>query len=58
MLTKRVTNIIALGVFVVWALSFVASAVPGSTYKVDPFIHTVMLTVAGGAFAAGLKGEK
>lgn len=58
MINKRVANIIALVVTGVWALSFVASAVPGSSYKADPYIHTVMLAVAGGLFASGLRGDK
>lgn len=58
MINKRVANIIALIVASVWALSFILSALPNSTYRTDPQVHTVMLVIAGAAVAAGMKGDK
>lgn len=50
MINKRVANLIALIVTIVWALSFVADVVI-QNYEPSPYIHTVMLAVAGAAFA-------
>lgn len=55
MINRRVANIIAILIAGVWVLSFLVSAIPGSTYKTDPLIHSVMLIVAGAIFGSGLK---
>lgn len=53
MINRRVANILTLVVLGVWTVSFLVSAIPGSTYHTDPAIHAVMTIVAGAVFASG-----
>lgn len=55
--SERVRNIIIGVVTTVWALNFVAGlALPD--YEPDPTIHAVFMSLVGGLFALGAKGEK
>lgn len=53
MINKRVTNVIAIIVTSVWALSFVADILM-TTYEPSPYLHAIMMTVAGSAFAGSM----
>lgn len=49
----KTTNIIALVVTGVWALSFIADIILTS-YEPSPYLHAIMMTVAGAAFGGSL----
>lgn len=49
-MNQRVSNIVALVVTTVWAISFLAD-IPMKSYEPSPYIHAIMLTVAGSAVA-------
>jgi hypothetical protein len=48
-LDKRISNIIALVITAVWATSFIADII-SSNYEPSPYIHGIMMLVAGAAF--------
>lgn len=50
---KRVVNAIAIVVTCVWAVSFLAD-IAMKTYEPSPYIHVIMMAVAGAAFGGGL----
>lgn len=43
-------NGLAVGVAVVWAISFVADALPGSTYDPPVAVHAAFMVVLGAVF--------
>jgi len=52
-LNPKTANAIALVVTFVWAVSFLAD-VAMKSYQGSPYIHTVMMLVAGAAFSGSL----
>lgn len=50
---RRVSNLIALVVTVVWAASFLAD-IALSSYEPPAALHAIMMTVAGAAFAGSV----
>lgn len=54
---RRLTNLIALVITLVWAASFVADIFMAS-YEPSPYIHAIMMTVSGAAFAGSVIKRK
>ena len=54
----RVKTAIAVVVTVVWALSFLADIALGEAYSPSPYVHGMMMVVAGAAFGRSILSDK
>lgn len=52
-MNPRTSNLIALVVTAVWAISFLADIILKS-YEGSPYVHAIMMLVAGAAFSGQL----
>lgn len=53
MISDRIRNGIAVVITAVWAVSFLAD-IASDSYEPSPYLHAIMLVVAGSAFGASI----